>query len=299
MIYDRKANEMINEKVYEGRATQFLYNTTVGGICLLLFRMPLISRIYGLFQKSNRSRLKIDNLIKTYEIETHEIETHEIETDEIETHGSEQKYRCFNDFIIRERIQSVVVGDKSVLIAPADSCLLAYTIEKGIIFSVKNKNYTLSRFLKNEALAREFEGGAFLIFRLRVYDNHRFCFVDNGMVLFHKRIKGFLDSVNRNATGKFTLSSNYREISHMQTANFREIIFAEVGAMLVGRIVQTHGNTIFKKGDEKGYFELGGSSIVLILKKGALKIDDDILAYSAKGIETKVEFGERIGVKRA
>ena len=49
-----------------------------------------------------------------------------------------------------------------------------------------------------------------------------------------------------------------------------------------------------KKGDEKGYFELGGSTIV-ILTPNNLKIDEDILEYSRKDIEVKVEYGERIG----
>jgi phosphatidylserine decarboxylase len=69
--------------------------------------------------------------------------------------------------------------------------------------------------------------------------------------------------------------------------------------MLVGKIVPTHDSTTFRKGDEKGYFEFGGSSIVLLLKKDAIQIDSDILDCSAKGIETKVNLGERIGEKRA
>ncbi|MDR2736903.1 MAG: phosphatidylserine decarboxylase, partial [Gracilibacteraceae bacterium] len=79
------------------------------------------------------------------------------------------------------------------------------------------------------------------------------------------------------------------------TARFGRIVWAEVGAMLVGRIIQTHTGAPARKGDEKGYFEFGGSSIVLLLKQDAAIIDPDILAHSAQGIETKVTRGEKIG----
>jgi phosphatidylserine decarboxylase len=73
------------------------------------------------------------------------------------------------------------------------------------------------------------------------------------------------------------------------------MIQIEVGAMLVGRIKNAN-KTTFKKGEEKGYFDFGGSTVVLLVNKD-IKIDDDILAQSAKGIETKVSYGERIGEK--
>jgi phosphatidylserine decarboxylase len=132
---------------------------------------------------------------------------------------------------------------------------------------------------------------------LRVYDYHRFYFIDDGRLKSSKRIRGFLDSVNTNVTGKFTLSSNYREVSILQTVNFDDIVFAEVGAMLVGAVRQTNSSMSFKRGEEKGYFEFGGSTIVLLLKKGIVEIDEDILKMSVRGIEVKVKVGERIGKK--
>jgi len=310
IYYERKTKETVREQVYKDNSMRFLYNTALGGVCVLFLRLPVVSRIYGLFQKSKRSRTKIEKLIDAYGIQTS---------------GAEYINSSFNDFIIRRRLRTDFDTDRNHLIAPADSCLLAYTIDKDVILSVKDKRYTLSRFLKDSDLAREYEGGTFLVFRLRVYDYHRFCFVDDGVIISHKCIRGFLDSVNKNATGRFTLSSNYREISLLRTVNFGIAVFAEIGAMLVGRIVQTRhmtkrpvspqnagektnylsaspstpGTTAFHKGDEKGYFEFGGSSIVLLFKKDVVKIDDDIWAYSAKGIETKVSYGEKIGEKRA
>jgi len=205
-------------------------------------------------------------------------------------------HRKFNEHFTRQETRDFE-HDARVLIAPADSCLLAYTIRGGEMLSVKNRRYTLAGFLKDAHLAREYEGGMLLIFRLRVCDCHRFCFIDDGAVVCRKRIRGFLDSVNSAATGKFALSSNCRELSVLSTAHFGDIVFAEIGAMLVGRVVRTHSAKTFSRGEEKGYFEFGGSSIVLLLKKDTVKIDGDILAFSANGIETRVRMGERIGEK--
>ena len=58
---------------------------------------------------------------------------------------------------------------------------------------------------------------------------------------------------------------------------------------MVGKINNDNKIT-FSKGDEKGYFELGGSTIV-VLTNNQIKIDDDIIKYSNKGIETKVKYG--------
>ena len=327
MIYNRSTGEITQEKVYENRAMRFLYSTTLGGLCVLILRLPIMSRIYGAFQETKRSKAKINAMIKNYEIDMNEYEEcdsgdgtflltfdrkikqkltktyrphcHKENYNRRNAETYANKYSSFNDFIIRKRLHTNYCAEIDILIAPADSCALAYTIDENSMLSIKNRSYTLSRFLKDDSLAREYGGGIFLVFRLRVYDYHRFCFVDDGFVVSSKKVNGFLDSVNMDATGRFALSSNYREISLLRTSNFGNIVFAEVGAMLVGRIVQTHCGADFRKGDEKGYFEFGGSSIVMILKKGSARIDADIMAHSAKGIETKVNLGERIGMKRA
>ena len=88
-------------------------------------------------------------------------------------------------------------------------------------------------------------------------------------------------------------AQNDRVVNFLDLENFGAMIQIEVGALLVGRI-KNHNIADFKKGEEKGFFELGGSTIILLTRKN-IKIDDDILEQSAQGIETKVNYGERIG----
>ena len=72
----------------------------------------------------------------------------------------------------------------------------------------------------------------------------------------------------------------------------------EVGATCVGSIIQTYTpDTKVNKGDEKGYFKFGGSTIILFFKKDTVNIDSDILQQSNLGFESKVSFGETIGYK--
>lgn len=57
------------------------------------------------------------------------------------------------------------------------------------------------------------------------------------------------------------------------------------------------GNSL-RKGDELGYFAYGGSTCILLFKKGAVKFDEDLLRNSKKGLETLVRMGEHIGVRQ-
>ena len=67
--------------------------------------------------------------------------------------------------------------------------------------------------------------------------------------------------------------------------------------MMVGKIKNFHGKHEFKRGEEKGMFEFGGSTIILLLKKDSVLIDSDIVKNTENGIETAVKMGEKIGVR--
>jgi phosphatidylserine decarboxylase len=65
---------------------------------------------------------------------------------------------------------------------------------------------------------------------------------------------------------------------------------------MVGKVVLKNRHAIrFKRGEEKGWFEFGGSTIVQLFKKGSIIPDADLLEQSGKGIETLIQIGERVG----
>ena len=53
------------------------------------------------------------------------------------------------------------------------------------------------------------------------------------------------------------------------------------------------------KGEEKGYFKFGGSTTILFFKPDIVEIDEYIFTQSDFGFETKVNMGEKIGIKKS
>ena len=138
-----------------------------------------------------------------------------------------------------------------------------------------------------------------MIFRLTVDDYHRYCYVADGIKEDNVFIQGVLHTVNPLANDYFPIyKENSREYSILHTKEFGDIVMMEVGALLVGKIVNHHRKYRVLRGQEKGYFEFGGSTVVLLVKKNTVQIDADILENSAQNIETVVKFGEKIGEAR-
>ncbi|MBR7165409.1 MAG: phosphatidylserine decarboxylase, partial [Clostridia bacterium] len=138
--------------------------------------------------------------------------------------------------------------------------------------------------------------GVCAIFRLTVSDYHRYCYFDNGTKEENVFIPGFLHTVNPISLDRYPIyKTNSREYTLLHTENFGDVVQMEVGALLVGRIVNYHQNHRFTRGEEKGRFEFGGSTIVLLFEKGSVKFSQEMFDYSQKGWEKKVLMGEKIG----
>ena len=71
----------------------------------------------------------------------------------------------------------------------------------------------------------------------------------------------------------------------------------EVGATCVGTIINGYvaGQPV-AKGAEKGYFTFGGSCVITVFQKGRIRFEDDVVAQSARQIETYARMGDRLGV---
>ena len=150
--------------------------------------------------------------------------------------------------------------------------------------------------LRNAELAEKFIGGLCLVFRLTVTDYHRYFFFDGGVADGNTFIKGRLHTVQPAALEKRRVfTENCREYTVLETDNFGTAVQVEVGAMMVGRIVNDVKSGRFERGDEKGRFEFGGSTVVLLLQKDKAALDPEFFANTALDRETVVKCGERIG----
>jgi phosphatidylserine decarboxylase len=169
-------------------------------------------------------------------------------------------------------------------------------LNKDSSFDIKGSRYNLKTIIK-EDLTNKYADGYALIFRLEVSDYHRFHFIDDGTRDDYKYIKGKLNTVQPIAYNKKIFHTNCREYTTLHTKNFGDVIEVDVGALCVGKITNNKEITKFKKGDEKGYFEFGGSTIILFVEDKKITIDNDILLNSTLGKETIVSCGEKIGKK--
>jgi len=143
-----------------------------------------------------------------------------------------------------------------------------------------------------EPLPEWAKGGYLLLYRLSLCDYHRYIYPIGGRCKAKRSIDGHLESVRRDAAYWRAFAENKRVLEYWQS-EYGKMLHMEIGAMLVGHI-HNYEKKVFLRGEEKGYFSYGGSSIVEIVGKG-IEIDKDILKNSEKGFETKVRIGERIG----
>ncbi|MBS3994560.1 MAG: phosphatidylserine decarboxylase [Alkaliphilus sp.] len=290
---DRKSGQKVREVVVGDNYLKWMYGTSIGRTALeLLIKRKIFSEIYGRLQELPFSCRKINSFVDKLSLDMKEAEREK-----------PKDYKSFNDFFARKlkaEARPVSMNDDT-LISPADGRVLAFeNIDKERVIQVKGFTYNLLSLFNDRELAQEYEGGTCVVVRLCPADYHRFHFPDNGLPYKHKHIKGHYYSVNPISLQRIAelYCQNKREITLFRADNFGQMLLMEVGATCVGSIIQTFDpKKSVVKGEEKGYFKFGGSTVIMFIKSGFAKIDDDILGNTHKGFETKVNMGEGIGKK--
>lgn len=280
MIFDRKEQCLIEQVEYRQGAVTFLYETVAGRMLLRLAVSPWLSKVWGVYQKSPLSK----GAIRPF------IQKHGVQVDEAQV----DTFRSFNDFFTRKKEMCIQSYDPHALLAVADSKLRYYPITEDLRLKIKNSVYDLRDILEDDTLAAQYRRGICMVFRLSVDDYHRYHFLDDGKLLGRKKIKGLLHTVRPISEKNRVFARNSRQVSILETAHFGRVVQVEIGALLVGKI-RNHQKETFSRMEEKGYFEFGGSTIVLLLNK-EIQFDEDIQRMNGAGVEIKVSAGERIGM---
>jgi len=287
--YQRESGQLKTEKVAGEKWLAWLYYNPIGEATLwALAKRKLVSSIYGNMMDRTASVKKIQPFIDDFDIDMSVVQ--------------KQEFSNFNDFFTRKLKADARPVDTCAAIvgSPADGRVLAYADISNSWFIVKGVRFDVSSFLDNPALAQKYHDGALLIIRLAPMDYHRFHFPVSGNSSPNKKIDGDYYSVNPFALRKkaeiFCL--NKREYTILSNPLFGDVVMAEVGATMVGSIIQTYKGSSVIKGEEKGYFKFGGSTVVLLFEKSKIHIDADLLINTAKGYETSVKMGERIGAEK-
>jgi len=292
-------------------SVEFLYGNKLGK-CVLEFILAIkVPKLLGVFLRSPLSHFYIQKFIKKNGIDMSDFQDYI----EVNPNGT-KRFNSFNDFFTRKKPESSLKFDeeKTHLISPSDSLLSIYGIDENSTFHIKGFDYTLEDFFGisdnkfenvDKEIVKKFIDGKCLVFRLCATDYHRYCYIDNGKHIGENGknhfIEGNLYSVQPKAYENFKIyTKNRRSWSILETENFGTVAQIEVGAFSVGGIVNhlpNDKNFDFKKGEEKGYFDLHGSTIVMLFEKDKIQLKDEILE-SWKNGEVRVRYGDWIGTKR-
>ena len=281
---DRSTGKKVTESVMGDGALRFAYETLLGRtLWPVLFGSKAISAIMGWHYDSPRSRKSIATLASIPGCRA----------DEAELPISE--YTSFNDFFTRKlKPGARPFGDG--VTSPADGRLMLYLdADADTPFPLKGATRRLRDVFDSNAPSGRYD---IAVIRLAPVDYHRFHFPYACRTPEKVRtIPGEYHSVNPIALVRRpdVYADNERQILACD-ADFGRYWMVDVGAFGVGTIVQTYDGEEHAKGDEKGYFKFGGSTVILVTKAGALEFDEDIVRNSAAGLETRVCCAERIAI---
>ncbi len=283
---ERRTHKIKTEKVAGEAWLKWLYYNPLGELTLqTLAKRKFVSDFYGWLMDTKWSAGKIKPFVKDFDIDL--------------SISQKQHFETFNDFFTRKLKPSArpINNDSNVVVSPGDGKLLAYEDVTNENFIVKGYRFNIATFLHNDSLAGLYKNGSMILLRLCPTDYHRFHFPLGGIVSPETKINGALYSVSPIALHSMVdiFLLNKRQYIILANRRFGDVIMAEIGATMVGSIVQTFEGNQVTKGEEKGYFKFGGSSIILLFKKGTVKIDNDLLQNSKNGLETQVSLGEQIG----
>ena len=287
---DRRDGEVKTEVIYGERSLRWAYGNPLGRLAQwLLVRRWIVSAWYGRKMNGVSSRVRIKPFIEQYGL------------DEGEFAESVDDYNTFNEFFHRKLKPGARPVDPAPdsVVFPADGRHLAFADITGETnFFIKGQSFDLERFLGDAGLAKRYDGGPMLLSRLCPVDYHRFHFPCAGEVGIPRFINGWLYSVNPIAliTRPSIFWENKRVVTQIESPALCQVLFVEIGATMVGSIRQTYmpGETV-AKGEEKGYFAFGGSSVAVLFEKGRIEFAADLLKNTAAGIETYARVGERMG----
>lgn len=289
MIYrDRKGNTVEKQSVID-KVSSLVYGNSLGRTCIKPFTSPVVSRFVGACLDSRLSVLLAIPYKMMFRLDMSVYKP--------------KVYSSYNEFFTREikpecRPIDVEAGS---LIAPADGKLSLYPISENLQIRIKHSEYSISSLLKSKELAEQFKNGYAVVIRMTGDDYHHYCYVADGTKGKNHYLNGMFHMLHPVVREQIPVyKENAREFCRIRTKYFGELIQMEVGAMMVGRICnQDQEITEVSKGQEKGHFAYGGSTIVVLVKENTVDFDEDLLENSKENIETLVKMGERIGFQKS
>lgn len=264
----------------------FVYHHPLGYPLLLLFRTRWFSSIMGWIFQTPFSKYLIGPFSRIYQIS---LDTYRV---------PEGGFRSLNAFFIREKKPELLAFPEKHLGSPVDGCIELFSdISVTDDFVVKWYHTNLLKLFWPDI--QDFVWGDICFCRLRFSDYHRFHFFDDGEILSSTLRDGPLYSVDNRVLDTGFWIHNKSHLMRIRTEYFGEILFLEVGATNVGSITNHKkiGET-FARWEEKWYFELGGSAVLLVFQKDVIQWSPGLIEKTLQREEFEVMTGEILGQKK-
>ncbi|MSS73967.1 MAG: phosphatidylserine decarboxylase [Candidatus Latescibacteria bacterium] len=285
----RRTGEIVRERFHLEPLQRWFYGTSSGfRVFETVFNHRAFCWLIARWMDHPVSRRKIGPFIARHRIDVEEMEF------------PPDRYGSFNAFFARRLKPGArpFSPDPDALCAPVDGKALVFpSLAAGVRIPVKGGAVSVASLLASETLARRYEGGSAVVLRLAFYDYHRFHFPDGGQAGPARKIPGRYYHVNPVALARVPdlLARNTRAVTELTSAHFGTVACVEIGAFLNASIVQTYAPGPVARGQEKGFFQFGGSTVVLLFEPGAVVFDDDLVRDSAQGLEVHVQAGSQVG----
>lgn len=281
MIYDRSTKSYYKEKQFGGALLRLLY-TDVFKTVRPFFLRPGFSDYSAQMVERSYTAKKIERLMTE----------HGIDPDQFEGYP----FNNFREFFLRRYKKDALpkVNDHEI-ISPSDGKVMVFSISDSLRVKVKGKNYSVKELMGGSESANLFAGGQLFLIRLSLHDCHRFLYTEDGPFSGKalRRLPGVLHTVSAYSGKEPVLKENERCYSILETVHGLAGVM-EVGALMVGRIRYRRAEEA-RRYKERGWFEPGGSTILLFYQKGMVRPDRDIIRETFAGNEVKIRMGERIG----
>lgn len=161
--------------------------------------------------------------------------------------------------------------DSMSIYSPSDGVVLAYqNLDRARKHFIKGKKFTLDQLLDNdEKLISLVKGGAMIIIRLRPRDVHRIHSPLKSQVGTPYWAGTQLNTVKVNIIARPDVDvfvNNIRLIMPLHNNLIDTYVLIAIGAPLIGSVVMTvKPGDMVEPGQEIGYFQYGGSTIILLL----------------------------------
>ena len=285
MDYMDREGHRIKKTTSQDKFLKFVYTHTATRVLMRPLLLPAVSRLGGKLLNTKVSAVFAGLFARTHGIDLNKYE--------------KQKFDSYNYFFTRKikAEERPVNREDTVLISPCDGKVSVYPIHENGRFFIKHTPYTTHSLIRDAKLARHYMGGWAVVIRLTVDDYHRYCYVADGEKTYQRRIPGIFHTVNPIANDICPIyKMNSREYCLVKNEKLGTVLMMEVGALMVGKIRNYKKERCqVKRGEEKGNFAFGGSTIIVVTGRDQAMPLLQIAEKIGTAREICVRMGEKVG----